>query len=319
VVVRGDFSRAGAASVQGLARVDAAGTVQTFLALPFGVTMASSLATGSFQGVETLFVGTSGKNGSVARFQPAGPSGFWITLTSGLSVSDLTLAPDGSALYAIGNQGPQFRSVRIASTGQQTTLTLPNAINSVPGKFAWVPEASGSVLYVNGIFVVGNRTANLARLDNTTFSLVGSDSFLLSDLEVFDAGGGPALYGAGYVQLAEGPASLVRWNSSRWEHVGTFNGGAEALMVRQTPSQGRMTVVGYFTRVDDLDVDGFAVLRRCDFCPADINRDARVDADDVIDFFAGWDAGAPVGDFDGSGGVDGDDVIAFFGRWNGGC
>jgi hypothetical protein len=52
-------------------------------------------------------------------------------------------------------------------------------------------------------------------------------------------------------------------------------------------------------------------------CPADINRDSAVDADDVIAFFAGWDAGNL--DFNGDGGTDSDDVIAFFARWDTGC
>ncbi|MFZ4574547.1 MAG: hypothetical protein ACOYN0_09130 [Phycisphaerales bacterium] len=52
-------------------------------------------------------------------------------------------------------------------------------------------------------------------------------------------------------------------------------------------------------------------------CPADWNNDNGVDGDDVIAFFAEWDAGNA--DFNGDGGTDGDDVIAFFGNWDGGC
>ncbi len=54
-------------------------------------------------------------------------------------------------------------------------------------------------------------------------------------------------------------------------------------------------------------------------CAADINADGGVDGDDVITFFAAWDAGQSLGDFNGDGGVDGDDVIEFFARWDAGC
>jgi hypothetical protein len=54
-------------------------------------------------------------------------------------------------------------------------------------------------------------------------------------------------------------------------------------------------------------------------CIGDYDCSAGVDGDDVIAFFADWDAGLSAADVDGSGGVDGDDVIAFFGAWDGGC
>ena len=52
-------------------------------------------------------------------------------------------------------------------------------------------------------------------------------------------------------------------------------------------------------------------------CPADWNNDSDVDGDDVIAFFADWDANAA--DYNNDGGTDGDDVIAFFADWDGGC
>jgi hypothetical protein len=54
-------------------------------------------------------------------------------------------------------------------------------------------------------------------------------------------------------------------------------------------------------------------------CPADFNGDSGVDGDDVIAFFAAWDAAAIAADINGDGGVDGDDVIYFFSRWDAGC
>jgi hypothetical protein len=53
-----------------------------------------------------------------------------------------------------------------------------------------------------------------------------------------------------------------------------------------------------------------------DGCFADHNNDDSIDGDDVISFFADWDASLPCADVDGSDGVDGDDVIAFFTLWD---
>jgi hypothetical protein len=52
-------------------------------------------------------------------------------------------------------------------------------------------------------------------------------------------------------------------------------------------------------------------------CVADWNQDGGIDGDDVIAFFADWDASDA--DVDGSGGTDGDDVIVFFGAWDSNC
>jgi hypothetical protein len=54
-------------------------------------------------------------------------------------------------------------------------------------------------------------------------------------------------------------------------------------------------------------------------CPADVTRDGGVDGDDIVLFFAWFDAADPRADFDASLGVDGDDVILFFGSWDAGC
>ncbi len=55
-----------------------------------------------------------------------------------------------------------------------------------------------------------------------------------------------------------------------------------------------------------------------DGCFADYNNDGGIDGDDVIAFFADWDAGNSCADADASTGVDGDDVIAFFAAWDAG-
>jgi len=53
-------------------------------------------------------------------------------------------------------------------------------------------------------------------------------------------------------------------------------------------------------------------------CPltADFDGDADIDSDDIIAFFAAWDAGDDLADYDNSGAVDSDDIIAFFTLWD---
>jgi hypothetical protein len=82
------------------------------------------------------------------------------------------------------------------------------------------------------------------------------------------------------------------------------------------PATGTILLVneGAFT-----DCSGFYVLIPDTSCPSDFNNDGGVDGDDVIAFFAAWDAGDLSADFNGDGGVDGDDVIGFFAAWDSGC
>ena len=55
------------------------------------------------------------------------------------------------------------------------------------------------------------------------------------------------------------------------------------------------------------------------FCLGDFDASGGTDGDDVIAFFAAWDAGDPAADVNSDNGVDGDDVILFFSRWDTGC
>ena len=54
-------------------------------------------------------------------------------------------------------------------------------------------------------------------------------------------------------------------------------------------------------------------------CLGDFDASGGTDGDDVIAFFAAWDAGDSAADVNGDTGVDGDDVILFFARWDTGC
>ncbi|QKK07948.1 MAG: hypothetical protein HND58_07000 [Planctomycetota bacterium] len=60
-------------------------------------------------------------------------------------------------------------------------------------------------------------------------------------------------------------------------------------------------------------------LTRCDFCPADFNRDGELDTRDVLDFLNAWTAGDPEADFNYDGDLDTRDVLAFLNAWTAGC
>ncbi|MFZ4574197.1 MAG: hypothetical protein ACOYN0_07350 [Phycisphaerales bacterium] len=90
------------------------------------------------------------------------------------------------------------------------------------------------------------------------------------------------------------------------------------VLGRFAPNTGATGTV-YFDDVSFRQVEpGPTCAWANDGCFADYNNDGGIDGDDVIAFFADWDAGNACADADASQGVDGDDVIAFFGAWDAG-
>lgn len=55
---------------------------------------------------------------------------------------------------------------------------------------------------------------------------------------------------------------------------------------------------------------------QCWICFADFDMNGGVDGDDVLAFFAAWDANSDCADVNRTDGVDGDDVLAFFTAWD---
>ena len=54
-------------------------------------------------------------------------------------------------------------------------------------------------------------------------------------------------------------------------------------------------------------------------CAGDGDCDGDSDSDDIVVFFAAWDAGESRGDIDGDGDADSDDIVIFFAAWDSGC
>lgn len=313
LVLVGDFTHVGATAVQGIVRIDASGAV---VPLPFLSQRVSAAAVGMIQGTEILFVGTTGTGASLLRLQ----NGSWMTTISiGSSVVDVAVAPDGSGAVASFQGTGGGRVFRWNGTTQQE-IFFPGASPTVTQhrKLVFVP-GSPATLYSVGFFFASNRQGNLARADANGFTLLNTETFNILDVEVFDDGNGPRLLGLTRAVLPTGVASVVRWNGTTWESMGEFNGPVYAAAPYDVGGTSRLLVGGDFTRVGSETVGGLAVYEVCPFCAADVNRDARVDSDDVIEFFGIWDTSDARVDFDASGGVDGDDIVVFFDRWDSGC
>jgi hypothetical protein len=95
----------------------------------------------------------------------------------------------------------------------------------------------------------------------------------------------------------------------------------EGLALGPALAGGGYALLGIVDDGDPLSINQLAAWRLTGgvhpACPADWTLDNTVDGDDVIAFFADWDAGGA--DVNADGGTDGDDVIWFFARWDAGC
>ncbi|MFZ4575023.1 MAG: hypothetical protein ACOYN0_11535, partial [Phycisphaerales bacterium] len=131
------------------------------------------------------------------------------------------------------------------------------------------------------------------------------ESHKLFDVTVSGNAGGDAI--ASEIESGAGNLTLALKNSDTTTTVAaTYAGFSNNLYA------GPTLVV--FARA----ASGPACAWRADGCFSDYNNDGGIDGDDVIAFFADWDAGLDCGDVDASTGVDGDDVIIFFAAWDAG-
>jgi len=110
-----------------------------------------------------------------------------------------------------------------------------------------------------------------------------------------------------------GPTAAARGNQTgmlRRSRAGVIPVGSRSANVMLLMSRA----VGPF---NDGCADDVTLVVSEGLCAADWNADTAVDSDDILVFFADWEAGD--GDFDNDDDSDSDDVFAFFGRWDSGC
>jgi lysophospholipase L1-like esterase len=217
----------------------------------------------------------------------------------------LRMVDDGvlsGVLEAVRNrQGERKRMVfRLAFGLNDVNEMEPSMDGGYPGPS---PEA-----YVDNLRAIMNRIDGAVlsiggSLDEVQFVMTTPHSISTPQSEVLEA------YAAAAVQLA----------SSRVRVIDLSDFASEEEMIQRE----------YYLNSNDryhLSIAGYEALSDWEVrmvltggCLADISEDGGVDADDVIAFFARWDAGQSGGDSNRDGGVDADDVIAFFARWDAGC
>ncbi|MFN9992757.1 MAG: GC-type dockerin domain-anchored protein [Phycisphaerales bacterium] len=201
-----------------------------------------------------------------------------------------------------GDGAVAFQFTRTLQPGEEVTLSAAFAINDVafcvPPSITQQPaDTSGCAVDSQSISVGASSSAiyqwrfespansgSFVDLVGTTFTESASGlSFQMS-------GVGASTLAVSNVALGSHPAAL-RFRARAINPCGTAESAAATVTINDCPPQ----------------------------CPADFNDDGGVDGDDVIAFFAAWDAAATAADVNADGGVDGDDVIYFFGRWDAGC
>lgn len=136
-------------------------------------------------------------------------------------------------------------------------------------------DGTGPALYAAGDFgMAGGQPANgIARWDGTTWSALGSGASAVSgvgwlqDLQVYDDGTGPALYGSGWFTTMDGvPAeNIARWDGTAWSAVGggltgwTCGGcGVQALAVFDDGTGPGLYAAGDFGTAGGLPANNIA-------------------------------------------------------------
>ncbi|MFZ4573504.1 MAG: hypothetical protein ACOYN0_03840 [Phycisphaerales bacterium] len=286
--------------------------------------------TPSFEGV--FFHPGYGTNDSLAQFTPSGAGRL-------LALSIQT--------EHLGNSSP-FASVRaVLERANGTTLVLvpPTQILALAAARTLTPGVG--VLPVT--LALGDRVIIATSSDdnpfedwmnvNATLTIEGPPVFAAGPREVSLCAAGTV---ANFSVAADGTASLqYRWQrreatpGSPWANlsngplllggvpVATVSGATGAQLAFNRGSAGsEFLLIRGFVRC--VVTDGCGLIRNSPeavmrFCAGDFTCDGAIDGDDVIAFFAAWDAGTFEGDVNGDGGTDGDDVIAFFNDWDSQC
>jgi hypothetical protein len=166
---------------------------------------------------------SDGRDADIARWDGTA----WITFDPDViktSFSDMIVFDDGSgpALYGGGGRvtlnGVPTES-RVAKFDGSVWSAVDTGMQGQIGRFAIFDDGSGDALYAVGSFSIGGVPGQVARLDGSSWTVIGDGlgDFLLRALAVFDDGSGPALY-AGGVRYSAG-LSVLRWDGSEWVSI----------------------------------------------------------------------------------------------------
>ncbi|MBI4717282.1 MAG: hypothetical protein HY763_05720 [Planctomycetes bacterium] len=178
-------------------------------------------------------------------------------------------------------------------------------------------DGSGMSLFVGGSFNMAGGAGgffNIARWNGTSWSAVGGGSPLgpVSAIEVFDDGGGAALYAAGSFSLGN-PFEVARWDGMAWTTVGgAADSAIHALGVFNDGGGPALYAGGDFTSIGGVSADFIAKWNGVSWSPVGTGTNGFVAALTVFD-----DGGGPDlyvgGGFSTAGGVAAVDIA----RWDG--
>ncbi len=170
---------------------------------------------------------------------------------------------------------------------------------------------------------VGGQSTSIAAWNGTTWARVGQNlGGRCTSLAAFDDGSGTRLYCGLTADAREN--YFYRLEGNTWVPVG---GGMSVALTGNFPSvfgllehEGSLFVGGNFQIAGTVPSYGLAryATGTAD-CIGDVDCDGDDDSDDIIAFFAAWDAGGSGGDVDDDGDTDSDDVVIFFRAWDAGC
>jgi hypothetical protein len=149
---------------------------------------------------------------------------------AGAGIGALTVFDDGVATRLIAAGGyldiPGLPSATtIAAWNGSAWSGLAGGVDGMVTSLATYDDGAGPALHVGGLFEYAGgtlRTGSSARWDGTSWSALGRGTFeRIEAMEVFDDGGGPALYAAGRFEVRGHPhlRHLLRWDGRTWSAV----------------------------------------------------------------------------------------------------
>src|SRR5262245_30350245 len=260
-------------SAGGKAFTDRDGAYRLGVRVPSGTT---SVQVTSVSG-RGLVASTHAALSAASQLAPVGPlvlalgnscSPSWLPTFRGTGTSDYVAAlamyddGEGPALYAAGNftfAGGRAAN-RIAKWDGSSWTPLGSGLDGDVRALAVHDDGSGPALFVGGTFTTagGALAKRIAKWNGTSWSALGSGVVtrdgVVNDLAVYDDGGGPALYAAGFFSVVGGVSAnrIARWNGTSWSALGAgvssgSGGSVTSLVVHDDGSGPALFVGGFFT------------------------------------------------------------------------